>query len=124
MSDDKRPVWGFSEMSEADFRKVHEFGVVRRVESKSRMTSEDASEQWLEAYRADAKCIVMPRNWACAFEFTGNWYNPGMFKLTYLGERMAAAADAIDKWERKNKADRAAYERMKAKFEAPGDAKM
>jgi hypothetical protein len=119
MTDDTRPAWDFP-MTEAQFRQVYRHGRIVTVSSKWEMTGADTSREWLEVTNSDGKIITMPPNWKQAFDFAGHSTNPGLFRLTYEGERMRDRLQAIDSWEAKNAADRAAYERLRAKFgEAP-----
>ncbi len=116
MTDD-RPAWGFKSMTEADFRRIHRIGMIVSVEARCEMTGVDTSREWLEVETRDGATIVLPRNWNEAMTFVGHSSNPGLFKLTYDGERMTAQADAIDKWEADNARERVEFERLKAKFE-------
>ncbi len=114
--EDARPEWGFKEMSEADFRGVKEFGLIVSVKAEWKFTGADTSEEWLTATRGDGRSIRMPQNWRGVFEFVGLSHVPGLFGETYLGKRMREQLEKIDKWEKKNAADRREFERLKAKF--------
>ena len=122
MTDDKRPAWDFKEMGEADFRAINSFGMVVSVTGKWAFTSVDTTREWLEVKNSNGKTMTLPNGWQKVLEFVGYSSVPGLFKLTYLGERMRAAMDTIEKWEDKNKRDRAEFERLKKKFGAERNA--
>jgi hypothetical protein len=106
-------------MTEHDFRRLNDHSFVVRVEAKWEMTGADTSREWLEVETRDSKRFVLPHNWAKAWKFAGHASNPGLFRLTYEGEQMAKTLAVIDAWEAKNAADRAEFERLKAKFNGP-----
>lgn len=118
MSDDARPAWTFKEMSEAEFRSIHSFGMVVSVKGRWEFTGADTSREWLEATNSNGKTITLPSGWKRVLDFVGYSSVPGLFKLNYLGDRMQAALEAIDKWEAKNKRDRAEFDRLRKKFAA------
>lgn len=120
MSDD-RPSWGFKGMTESDFRKIHRIGAIVSVEARWEMTGADTSREWLEVETRAGAVIVLPHSWKEALTFVGHSSNPGLFKLTYEGERMRAQAEAIDKWEADNAQERIEFERLKAKFEGAAE---
>lgn len=115
MSDD-RPAWGFKSMTEVEFRKIHRIGAIVAVEARLEMTGADTAREWLEVETRDGATITLPHSWKAALTFVGHSSNPGLFKLTYEGERMRAQAEAIDKWEADNAQERAEFERLKRKF--------
>lgn len=117
IDDDMRPAWPHKEITEADFRTIISAGMVERVDAKWEYTSEDTTREWLEVTSRDGRTTVLPATWPVVLEFVGYAHNPGLFKLNYLGERCEKTIEAIDAWEKKNAADRRAYERLKAKFE-------
>lgn len=114
---DARPVWPHSEITERDFRTIVRIGMVTKVEAKWEFTGVDTADSWLEVTSSNGKTAVLPAAWGAVLEFVGLAHSPGLFELNYLGERCEKSLAAIDAWERKNAADRRAYERLKAKFE-------
>lgn len=119
MSEGTRPLWGFEEMSEADFRTILSFGVVSMVRSRWEFISEDSIREWLEAvsFRDErANFRKVPDGWKKVWAFVGSASNPGLFKLTYLGEQMHKKIAEIDRFEKEEAGARAEYERLKAKF--------
>lgn len=113
---DNRPKWDHSEISEHNFRRIVDFGHITSVTAKWEMTGADTSTEWLVATNRAGKQMKMPHDWSHVLKFVGHSYVPGLFGLTYLGERCRKTLDEIDKWEAKNKRDRAEFERLKAKF--------
>ena len=115
MTEPNRPVWGFPEMTERDFRAVWGRHIVA-VEAKWEFTSADTSREWLEARTMHGKVFVLPSTWEKAFRFAGRASTPGLFRLTYEGERMQKRAQEIDAWEVENAFERAEFERLRKKF--------
>ena len=111
-----RPAWPHSEITERDFRTIVRIGMVTKVEAKWEFTGVDTSESWLEVTSGNGKTYTLPRAWGSVLKFVGLSHVPGLFELNYLGERCEKSLAAIDAWEKKNAADRRAYERLKAKF--------
>ena len=115
--DDQRPAWDFQEMSEADFRKILEFGLIETVTAGYTMTSVDTADEWLKAKNSRGQSMIMPPRWANVLDFVGKSSVPGLFKYNYLGEQMQKRLQEIDAWEDRNRKERADYERLKRKFE-------
>ena len=116
---DSRPQWTIKEISEADFRRIHSFGNIMSVEAKWEFTSADTTREWLEvkSKRGEkTETMVMPHCWNRAYEFKGHSSNPGLFSENYVGKQARENLNIIDKWESKNKRERADFERLKAKF--------
>ena len=111
-----RPAWPHKNISEADFRKIVNAGVIKRIEGKWEFTGEDTSREWLEATSSNGKTIVLPRAWEEVMVFVGKSSSPGLFRFNYFGEKCLETIKIIDTWEKKNASDRAEYERLKAKF--------
>lgn len=111
-----RPVWNFECMSEAEFRRMYQHGMIVSVKAKRRLLGLDTSEEWLEAENFDGKKIKVPHNYRSAFDFVGYSTVPGLFDLTYRGKLMRDKLKEIDDWEKKNKLDREEYRRLKIKF--------
>lgn len=112
---DKRPEWPFEEMTEHDFRAIHEFGQITSVKSQWQFTGVDTSDEWLEVGNAKGS-LRLPKSWRSAYTFVGLSLVPGLFELTHLGERMWEQLKKIDEWEVANAQDRREYERLRAKF--------
>lgn len=113
----KRPIWDFPEITEARFKLLKEFGCVEKVWSGYTMLSEDTSHNWIRVQNGAGNEINLPLGWESVLRFTGDWTNPGMFKLTYLGERMAIRLETIQSFDKAATRDLATYRRLKAKFE-------
>ena len=119
-----RPTWKHSEMSEADFRRISEWNCVREIRSMSAMRSVDTWDTWLEVRtHGSDKWKKVPRSWGGVITFVGQWSTPGLFKLTYAGERMKKTLEEIDKFEATNHRERLQYERLKKKFEGDDNEK-
>jgi len=118
---DYRPKWDFTELTEAEFRRVYQHGMVVEVTAKRQFTGADTSVDWLDAKSSEGKIIRLPQGYKEAFEFVGYSTMPGLFGLTYLGKRMAARIKQIDAWEKQNKEDREQYEKLKRKFDGGKD---
>ena len=114
---DIRPAWSYKEMSERDFRDICIMGPIVAVEARWEMTGADTSTEWLEVETRSGGTYRLPSNWKCADTFVGRSSNPGLFALTHEGQRMRETLTMIDAWEWDNAAERAEYERLKAKFE-------
>lgn len=114
--DDKRPEWTHKSMNEGDFRKIHRIGMITSVKAKWEMTGSDTSREWLTVTNTDGDTVTLPPGWLQVLKFVGYASSPGLFGYTYEGEQMLKSLLAIDTWEKKNKAERATYERLKAKF--------
>lgn len=115
--DNQRPVWAHKRISEAEFRRMWQFGMIITVSAKWEMTGADTTREWLEATNRSGDTMVMPRDWSAAWQFSGHASVPGLFGLTYDGDRMRETLEAIDKWEADNARDRAEFERLRKKFE-------
>jgi hypothetical protein len=115
--DDKRPAWPHKEMTEVDFRAIRAMGHIMSVEARWEMTSADTAREWLEVETRSGGTYTLPVGWHRVLKFVGHASVPGLFALTYEGEQMARTLDKIDAWEKANRDERAAYERLKAKFE-------
>lgn len=116
MTQDIRPAWTFSGMTESDFRRVLEHGMIKSVTAKWAFTSADTTREWLEATNLSGEVIVLPDNYTKAFEFVGSASLPGLFRLTYTGEQMRKRVEEIDAWEADNASDRVEFERLRKKF--------
>ena len=114
---DTRPAWPFKEMSEQEFRDIWRMGPIVAVEACWEMTSADTAREWLEVETRSGGTYTLPHGWRHVLNFVGHSSNPGLFALTYEGERMREALLQIDAWEARHKAERTTYERLKAKFE-------
>jgi hypothetical protein len=114
--DEARPVWPHAEMTETAFRALHKMGMVVSVKAEREMTSADTSREWLTATNSKGESFTVPHNWPKAWKFVGHSSVPGLFALTYEGQQMQKTLEKIDAWEAANEADRATYERLKAKF--------
>lgn len=113
-----RPLWTYSNITEHDFRKIAGIGMIAEVKAKWKYTSEDTTDEWLEAVDRAGKSFVLPRSWRFVLTFVGKTTVPGLFELNELGKRCKQTMVEIDWWEKKNAADRRTYERLKAKFES------
>lgn len=113
---DSRPEWPHKNMSESDFRRIVKIGPISAVEAKWEYTSADTSREWLEATDRNKKKHVLPQGWKFVLQFVGWSSNPGLFDYTYEGREMLKTLEKIDAWEKKNKAERAEYERLKVRF--------
>jgi hypothetical protein len=109
-------------MSEHDFRAIRQMGHIVSVEARWEMTSVDTAREWLEVETRAGGVYTLPLGWHRVLKFVGYASVPGLFALTHVGERMVKSLDDIDKWEAKNKAERAQYKRLKAKFEGKDSA--
>jgi len=114
MADDNRPEWEF-EIPMERFRMLCH--CVTAIRHQWRMTGNDTSENWIEI------CLDRSGSWkrlplhAMKFiQFNANHHN-SLFSLTYQGEMARKRMGEIDAWEKKHAAERAAYERLKRKFE-------
>lgn len=112
----KRPVWDFNTVTEAEFRRVYHHGMVVSVIAKSKIFGVDSAKTWLEAGNTLGETIKLPANWKKFMEFYGSSCSPGLFKWSWEGERMLKRVEEIDAWEKQNKDDRAMYEKLKQRF--------
>lgn len=112
----QRPSWTFTEMSEADFRKIRDHRLIVSVKSGCGLRAADCWVEWLSVENKQGEVLQLPEGWQLVLNFVGKSASPGLFDFTHLGRRMLALIIDIDGWERQNKADRAEYERLKAKF--------
>lgn len=113
---DTRPEWLHKNMSESDFRRIVKIGPIGAVEAKWEYTSADTSREWLEVTDRNKKKHVLPGGWKFVLQFVGWSCNPGLFDYTYEGREMLKTLEKIDAWEKKNKAERAEYERLNKIF--------
>ena len=116
MDEDTRPKWDFQNVSESDFRRIYNLGMIVSVISKMEMTSADTSREWLEVSNAKGDKAIMPSEWKTVWEFVGFSSHPGLFRITYMGSFLGNRMAMIDKFDAKHAADRATYDRLKAKF--------
>ena len=117
MTDDTRPAWPHKEMTERSFRAIMEMGRITSVQAKWEMTGADTSREWMVVTNVKGQSFRLPDDWAKSLKFVGHASVPGLFAFTQSGENMRVTLSKIDAWEVKNAADRADYERLKAKFE-------
>ncbi len=113
---DQRPKWPHKNMTEQDFRRLVGLGHVVSITAKTEMIDAERSREWLEATNWNGKTGVVPSGWKDVWEFVGYSSVPGLFRLNYTGQQMAKTLEVIDAWEAQNAADRAEFERLKAKF--------
>jgi len=113
---DTRPAWPHKEMSEQEFRDIWCMGPIVAVEARWEMTSADTAREWMEVETRSGGTYTLPPDWHRALKFVGHSSNPGLFALTYEGQRMRDTLHQIDEWEARHKAERATYERLKVKF--------
>lgn len=127
MSDERRPAWGFNELSEDDFRAILRVPHVRQVRSVFEMVSADLADEWLEVAGSDGIFERVPDGWSKVWVFVGYSTVPGLFKLNHLGRMMADRVKEIDAFEKREASDMRIYLRLKSKFEPdtplaqPGD---
>lgn len=113
-----RPPWPYPNITEHDFRTIAGIGRIAEVKAKWKYTSEDTTDEWLEAVDHAGKSFVLPRSWRSVLNFVGNTTVPGLFELNELGNRCKQTMVTIDLWEKRNANDRRTYERLKARFES------
>ena len=112
-----RPKWPHSEMTEAKFAALHDFGMVVSVNAKWKYTGADTVNEWLEVTNVHRKTSRLPDGWRHVVQFVGCASSPGLFRLTGLGEMMLATLTAQRAFDVQYANERAEYIRLKALFE-------
>lgn len=119
MTDDPRPVWDFT-LSEEAIRKLDRNFIA--ITHHRVMTSVDTTSEWIELHEnagdffkpVRGKGYPAPRGWEQFFKFHPN--HAGLLCATSEGLRAIKRLDEIEAWEKRNAAERAEYERLRAKF--------
>jgi hypothetical protein len=112
-----RPVWDFHNVSEEEFRRIYNLGIIVSVTAKREMTGVDTAREWMEVTNANGDTAIMPQGWKSVWDFVGLSSYPGLFKMSYMGSFLGNRMAMIDKFEADNTAERAEFDRLKAKFE-------
>ena len=117
LTEENRPKWDFDLPLEL-FRKLVRSWITR-IDVKSKMTSADTSESWLEFHSDSNKDVIkinqVGRVWKL-FEFTPN-HHAKLIGLTSAGERALKRSEEIAAFDKKHNSEIATYRRLKAKFE-------
>jgi hypothetical protein len=122
--EDKRPAWSCQTPEElARWLAGH---TITKITHHWEFTSEDTSKEWIELHANEASMGEKDK-WVSrkvASNFLGTDYHsefkfsPDHARLVQTSDKVRSNIEAIDKWEAKNKRDRAEFDRLKRKFEA------
>ena len=124
MAEETRPLWPHN-VSEDLARWVYSH-TITKITHHWRMTSADTAEDWLElhALKGDKKEPVSRRIGTRELQCGNHWhaqdgiiFSPDHARLVHTAGKVVETIHKIDEWEKRHKADRAEYERLKKKFE-------
>lgn len=112
MDDQKRPTWDFP-LTELQVRSLCQ--CITQISHHWEMTGVDTSRSWIEFHPDKGKPFAAPAGWTALFEFSSTHHNT-LIRPNYNGERAIKRLQEIKDFEAKNARERAAFERLKAKF--------
>ena len=112
----ERPEWKHA-LSPARVEKL--CNAVIRITTHRDITGVDTCNDYVMFHTPDGGKFKPVHGWDKLFEFRPDY--PSLIRPTWAGEAAIKTLREIDKWEGDNAADRAKYEKLKAKFEGKGE---